>query len=138
MCFGNVRFNGVAGGIGGIVGPNTEIGIAPSSKRFKDNIVTMDKSVSDRFLKLRPVSFFKDKSKKTQFGLIAEELYEIFPEMIALGSVDDFTPQVPDLEVYDPKLTRLIGDKTPDFSHFFGVEPLCIVLYFTPSGKRKK
>ena len=105
----NVRTTGVASGVPVVVGLNNEIGIAPSSKRFKDNIVDIKTlGTSDRFGKLKPVgyNYKKDEKKRQQFGLIAEELYNIFPEMVAMGAPEDFEPQVQDLEIYDLKLTQ--------------------------------
>jgi len=57
-----------------------------SSRRFKDNILDMGDS-SSRLLQLRPVTFFykpqyDDGSHVLQYGLIAEEVAQLYPEMV--------------------------------------------------------
>ena len=50
----------------------------------------MPASLADRLLRLRPVTFrytqaFADGSKPIQYGLIAEEVAEVFPELAVRG-----------------------------------------------------
>ena len=61
-----------------------KLGTIASSLRYKEDIVTMEDQ-SEKMLALRPVTFrFKsDKNSKLQYGLIAEEAAEIYPELIA-------------------------------------------------------
>src|ERR1019366_1216990 len=59
----------------------------PSARRFKEQIRDMDDSTS-KLLQLRPVPFFykpqyDDGSHALQFGLIAEEVAKVYPEMVA-------------------------------------------------------
>jgi hypothetical protein len=65
---------------------NGQLGTIKSSKRYKEDIQSMG-DVSNRLLKLRPVTFrYKepqdDGSKPTQFGLVAEEVAAVFPELV--------------------------------------------------------
>jgi hypothetical protein len=55
----------------------------PSSRRFKKDIASMDKT-SEAILSLRPVTFhYKDDNKGTpQFGLIAEDVAAVDPDLI--------------------------------------------------------
>jgi len=58
-----------------------------SSRRFKEQIADMGES-SSKLLQLRPVTFFykpqyDDGSRRLQYGLIAEEVAEVYPEMVA-------------------------------------------------------
>jgi len=55
------------------------LGTIVSSKRYKENIQEIPKDVS--VMNLTPVTFnyIKDKSKTTQYGLIAEEVHDKFP-----------------------------------------------------------
>ena len=57
--------------------------VPPSSKRFKKNIETMSEQIH-KLLQLRPVefTFINDASNAKQYGLIAEEVYEVYPEMV--------------------------------------------------------
>lgn len=68
-----------------LVSSSDQLGIAVSSRKYKENIEDMADE-SDRLYKLRPVTFtlkeYQDKSK--QFGLIAEEVYDIMPELVVL------------------------------------------------------
>src|ERR1051326_7246980 len=59
----------------------------PSSVRFKEQITDMGDSSSDLF-RLRPVTFlykpqYDDGSHVLQYGLIAEEVAKVYPEMVA-------------------------------------------------------
>ena len=62
-------------------------GCASSSRRFKEQIIDMGDS-SSRLFQLRPVTFFykpqyDNGSHLLQYGLIAEEVAEIYPDMVA-------------------------------------------------------
>src|SRR5207244_7420214 len=60
-----------------------QLGTVISSKRFKHNIESMS-DISNSVLKLNPVTFAynHDVSNAVQFGLIAEEVDEIFPTLV--------------------------------------------------------
>ena len=60
-----------------------QVGIAPSSARYKRNIVTMA-SQSEGLLKLRPVTFaYKDEAASiSHYGLIAEEVATVYPDLV--------------------------------------------------------
>jgi len=76
----------VATGVQVIVAPNGQLGTVQSSARYKDDIKPMDKA-SEALFKLKPVTFrYKqelDPEKIPQFGLIAEEVEKINPNLIA-------------------------------------------------------
>jgi len=61
-----------------------KLGTAASSKRFKEEIQPMDKA-SEAILALRPVTFrYKSyKNSPLQFGLIAEEVADVNPDLVA-------------------------------------------------------
>jgi Chaperone of endosialidase len=64
-----------------------QLGTSPSSRRFKEQITDMGDS-SGKLFQLRPVNFFykpeyDDGSHLLQYGLIAEEVAKIYPEMVA-------------------------------------------------------
>ena len=60
-----------------------QLGTASSSRRFKSEIKPMDQA-SESILALKPVTFhYKiDKTKTPQFGLIAEEVAEVSPDLV--------------------------------------------------------
>src|SRR6478736_3036923 len=60
-----------------------KLGTFTSSRRFKREIKPMDK-VSEAILSLKPVAFLykSDKTNTAQFGLIAEEVAEVNPELV--------------------------------------------------------
>ncbi|MFL6599304.1 MAG: tail fiber domain-containing protein [Chthoniobacterales bacterium] len=66
-----------------VVDGNGQLGTVASSARFKKNIKPMDKT-SEAILALKPVSFqYRSDSKGTpQFGLIAEEVAKVNPELV--------------------------------------------------------
>ena len=65
------------------VDTNGKLGTMLSSRRFKHDIKPMDKS-SEAILALKPVTFhYKSDAKGTpQFGLVAEEVAEINPDLV--------------------------------------------------------
>ena len=81
-----IRGATVASGVGVIVGTTGQLGTVQSSKRFKEAIKPMDKA-SEAILALKPVTFrYKkelDPDKIPQFGLIAEEVEKVNPELVA-------------------------------------------------------
>jgi len=66
-----------------VVDENFQLGTVASSARFKKNIKPMDKT-SEAILALKPVSFqYRSDSKGTpQFGLIAEEVAKVNPDLV--------------------------------------------------------
>jgi len=60
-----------------------QLGTVSSSIRFKENVTNMDNA--DLLYQLRPVNFnYKtDESKSKQYGLIAEEVNEVMPDLVA-------------------------------------------------------
>ncbi len=64
-----------------------QLGTVSSSRRYKEDIHDMA-GASDGLLRLRPVTFrykkpYADGSKPVQYGLIAEEVAEVFPDLVA-------------------------------------------------------
>ncbi len=63
------------------------LGVPTSSRRFKENIEDMG-TTSSNLLKLRPVIFNHkadiDPAKALTYGLIAEEVAEVYPELVGL------------------------------------------------------
>jgi uncharacterized coiled-coil protein SlyX len=66
-----------------VVSDGGQLGTTPSSRRFKKEIRPMDKA-SEAILALKPVTFrYKnDKSGASQFGLIAEEVDKVNPDLV--------------------------------------------------------
>jgi BMFP domain-containing protein YqiC len=78
----------------------------PSSRRYKEDIQDMDEA-STGLLRLRPVTFrykkpYADGSKPLNYGLIAEEVAEIYPDLV----VKDAEGQVQTVEYQ--KLTPML------------------------------
>jgi hypothetical protein len=74
-------------GVPVLVSSSGQLGIASSSRRYKEDIQDMGEATAD-LMRLRPVTFrykqtFEDGSKPIQFGLIAEEVEEVYPELVA-------------------------------------------------------
>jgi len=73
----------VTDGAGVIVDANGHLGTVVSSERFKHEIKPMDKA-SEAILALRPVTFYykTDGPGQPQFGLIAEEVAKVNPDLV--------------------------------------------------------
>ncbi|HTS34748.1 MAG TPA: tail fiber domain-containing protein [Candidatus Solibacter sp.] len=70
-----------------VIDSNGQLGTISSSRRFKEDIHDMGEA-SDGLMRLRPVTFryqqaFADGSKPVQYGLIAEEVAEVYPDLVA-------------------------------------------------------
>jgi Chaperone of endosialidase len=90
---GNVQTRTFIAGINGVAVTGTavvvdgsgQLGVAPSSKRFKEEIKPMDNK-SDAILALKPVTFrYKkeiDPKSTAQFGLVAEEVENVNPDLV--------------------------------------------------------
>jgi Chaperone of endosialidase len=70
-----------------VIDSNGQLGTVSSSRRFKTDIHDMG-DASSGLLRLRPVTFrykkpFADGSQPIQYGLIAEEVAEVYPDLVA-------------------------------------------------------
>ena len=85
----------VAGGVGVIIDTNGHLGTVVSSERFKDAIKPMDKA-SEAILALQPVTFrYKkelDPDGIPQFGLVAEQVEKVNPDLVARDDKASPTP----------------------------------------------
>jgi hypothetical protein len=70
-------------GLAVVIDSNGQLGTVSSSERFKSDIAPMG-SNTDKLQQLRPVSFhYKADSQGTlRYGLIAEEVAEVYPELV--------------------------------------------------------
>ena len=80
---------GATGAVAVLIDSKGQLGTINSSRRFKEDIQPMG-SVSERLFALRPVTFrykqaYEDGSKPVQYGLVAEEVAEVFPELVVHG-----------------------------------------------------
>jgi hypothetical protein len=73
----------VPSGLPVVVGANSQLGTLPSSVRFKEAIKPMHKA-SEAILEFKSVTFrYKDQKDTTpQFGLIAEDVAEVNPDLV--------------------------------------------------------
>jgi hypothetical protein len=80
---------GLANAVPVVIDANGQLGTISSSRRVKEDIQPMG-SASERLLELRPVTFrykqpYEDGSQPVQFGLVAEEVAQVFPELVVYG-----------------------------------------------------
>jgi hypothetical protein len=72
--------------------------ITRSDRRLKNTIQSIDNSAVSKFLNLRPVTFYwnqdKPRDPSLQFGLIAQEVEPLFPEMVNTGTDEMQTKSV--------------------------------------------
>jgi hypothetical protein len=70
------------------VSDNNQLGVLTSSRQFKENIqpILNNTELTQRLLALEPVAFNyrDDPRKQKQYGLIAEDVFKIMPELVAL------------------------------------------------------
>jgi Chaperone of endosialidase len=73
-----------------VIDSNGQLGTISSSRRFKEDIRDMGQS-TDGLLQLRPVTFhykatYADGTKPSEYGLIAEEVAEVYPDLVVKGA----------------------------------------------------
>jgi hypothetical protein len=83
--------NSLTGAANVVISPTGQLGVqsAPSSRRYKEDIRDMG-DASRGLLRLRPVTFHYKKpdpegSKPLEYGLIAEEVDAVYPELVVRG-----------------------------------------------------
>jgi hypothetical protein len=66
-----------------VVSPTGQLGVVVSSERFKTSVAPMGE-VSEKLQQLRPVGFHlkSDPHGPVQYGLIAEEVAKVYPELV--------------------------------------------------------
>jgi hypothetical protein len=77
----------INGAVEVMIDSNGNLGTVSSSRRYKEDIRDMG-DASSGLLSLRPVTFrykkpFDDGSKPIQYGLIAEEVADVYPDLVA-------------------------------------------------------
>lgn len=83
------------------------LGTTVSSARYKDNIQDL-KTENNPVLQFRPVTFTykEDENKNYQTGLIAEEVFEIFPELVFFNKAGE--PETIKYHLLDFMLLQII------------------------------
>src|SRR5262249_7367544 len=68
------------------VTPTGQLGVLASSERYKTDVASMGSS-SAKVTELRPVTFrlTSDRKAGVQYGLIAEEVAKVYPELVIRG-----------------------------------------------------
>jgi hypothetical protein len=84
---------GSATGSNVLIDTNGQLGTVSSSRRYKEDIRDMG-TASDRLLQLRPVTFrykkpYDDGSKPLEYGLIAEEVAEVYPDLVVYNNAGE-------------------------------------------------
>ncbi|PYL70932.1 MAG: hypothetical protein DMF26_20590 [Verrucomicrobia bacterium] len=79
----------VAGGVGVVIDLHGHLGTVVSSERYKESVKPMDKA-SEAILALKPVTFRYehdlDPEGIPQFGLVAEDVEKVNPDLVARDS----------------------------------------------------
>jgi hypothetical protein len=81
---------GATNAVNVMVDANGQLGTISSSRRFKEDIQDMG-DASSGLMRLRPVTFrykrpYEDGSKPIDYGLIAEEVAEVYPDLAVKGA----------------------------------------------------
>jgi hypothetical protein len=81
-----IATTGVTNAVNVVIDRNGQLGTAPSSIRYKEDVHDMG-DASSGLLRLRPVTFrykqpYDDGSKPLDYGLIAEEVAQVYPDLV--------------------------------------------------------
>jgi hypothetical protein len=70
-----------------VVGAGGQLGVASSSRIYKENIESVTDLTSEKIYSLNPVSFnYIGYTGNDYYGLIAEEVYEVLPEIVTYNA----------------------------------------------------
>lgn len=58
-----------------------------SDRRMKRDILALDDSVAERLMLLKPATFRMKDNKDTEYGFIAQDVQEVFPELVRDGEI---------------------------------------------------
>jgi len=92
-----------------------QLGTVSSSRRFKEDIHDLSEAeTQERLQNLRPVTFrykkaFNDGDKPVQYGLIAEEVAEVFPELVVFNQ--DGQPETVKYHLLTPLLLQQVQEQ---------------------------
>ncbi|MDF1862001.1 MAG: tail fiber domain-containing protein [Verrucomicrobiales bacterium] len=109
---------GVADAISVVIDSNGQLGTMSSSRRYKEDIHSMDEAeTSARLRQLRPVIFryrqsYSDGEKPIQYGLIAEEVAEVFPDLAVYD--DEGRPETVKYHLLAPLLLNEVKKQQKD------------------------
>ena len=88
-----------------------------SSRKYKKDITSVTEKEAQKILKLNPVTFVykDDEAEALQYGLIAEEVYNLYPEMIGMkkGEIDSmhyeqlWAPLIKIVQMQDTRIKQL-------------------------------
>jgi endosialidase-like protein len=89
-----------------VIASNGQLGTASSSATLKKDIADVDEEEGDALLRLRPVSFeyCNDTVGIRQYGLIAEEVATVLPELVQYSEAGD--PQIVNYHFLPPLLVK--------------------------------
>ncbi len=115
MCFIAGIHNATVTGAAVLIDSSGQLGDIASSERFKENIQDMSQTTQS-ILDCRPVSFnYKsDKEKNKCFGMIAEEVHQVFPDLVIYKDGEPYSikyHEIPALLIAEiQKLKKEISD----------------------------
>lgn len=109
-CFiGSISGQAIALGIPVLINGSGQLGTTTSSERFKNNINTLSTDISKKIYDMRVVNFYynSDTSNRMQYGMIAEEMAEIMPEIVLRDNdTVDGTPRAIQYHLIEPLIIK--------------------------------
>lgn len=118
-----IRNQNVTGGVPVLVSSTGQLGVATSSRRYKEDINTLG-NVDDELQKLRPVTFRykqanEEGKKPLQYGLIAEEVDAVMPQLVTRNQNGS-----PETVAYQYLPTLLLGEYQKDHKKLVEAEKI--------------
>ena len=114
---------GNADAVAVVIDSNGQLGTISSSRRYKEDISDMG-SASDRLLQLHPVTFrykdaYTDGERPLDYGLIAEEVAEVFPELVVFNK--DNQPETVKYRLLSSLLLNELQKQNAELKHQYHV-----------------
>lgn len=114
-----------------VVDATGRLGVVVSSKRFKENIEPISDDLSERLMLLCPVkyNYKNDPSKGVHYGLIAEQVYQVIPELVVTkqNTINETIEEKrADGTVHKRNVSVPSGDAEPFTVHYDQIIPLLL------------
>lgn len=90
-----------------LVDSKGQLGTISSSIRYKENVATIDDNIIDTVFKMRPTSFNYKNTGAYTYGMIAEEMEEILPQIVVHKDYDG--KMLPETIQYHLLIPLLVG-----------------------------
>lgn len=105
------------GGIPVLIDTNGQLGTVASARKYKYDIYNVNEKNIEQFLKLRPVEFKYNGHKKVHYGLIADEVYKVLPNLAHIKNGEIESIYYDGLHAFYVKAIQMLWEKNKELEN---------------------